>query len=122
MIIADFKYGETRCYTRNAYQYDKGQKLAITGLELPPNYTAHISNQKEGGVAYACTGDTEGVMIPDAMFLTGDYIYVWLCIEEPVEVDNGEPDENDLVSDGVETILEVVIPVVKRPPSIEYKE
>ena len=122
MIIAEIRPGETRCYTRSAYQYDRGQKLVITGIELPDSYEVHMSNQKEGGIAYACYGNAEGVLIPEAMFLTGEYVYVWLCFTptatEESASENAEPDEDDLIEEKLETMLEIIVPVIKRPPPV----
>ena len=78
MIIAAFKNGETKVYTKSAHQFDKGQKLLVTGIALPDSYEIHMSNQKDSGMAYSCIGKIDGVTIPDALFVSGEYIYVWL--------------------------------------------
>ena len=107
MIIAAFRNGETRTYTKSAHQFDKGQKLIFTGIILPETFEVHMSNDKEDALAYSCKGDAEGVTIPDALFVNGDYIYVWLY---------------DTTESEGETAYEVVIPVIRRPVQLSFSQ
>lgn len=132
MIIAAFKNGETRTYTKNVHQFDKGQKLIVTGIALPESYEVHISNNKDGGMAVAYEGNIEGVYIPDAFFVSGDYIYVWLYTTATHSEGSGSygyqmgPDNEELeevtvggkVIEEGETAYEIIIPVVRRPINV----
>ena len=71
-IVADFSSGNTSAYTVAAHQFDKGQKLIVTGVELPETYEVHISNTKTGGFASAYVGNSNGVLIPDVYFTSGE--------------------------------------------------
>lgn len=82
------------------YQYDYGQKLVFTGVELPDAYEVHFSNEDTEGTAKVRIGTSEGVEIPDEYLLSGEPIYVWVFLHA------GE-------SDG-ETEYKTVIPVHKR--------
>ena len=86
--------------TAPLYQYDYGQKLVFTGVDLPYAYEVHFSNQDEEGTAKVRIGTSEGVEIPDEYLLSGEPIYVWVFLH------TGE-------SDG-ETEYKTVIPVHKR--------
>ena len=67
------------------FQYDYGQKLIITGIDLPDAYEVHFSNQERGG-SKTVIGDSTGVDIPDEYLLSGENVYVWLFLH------NGESD------------------------------
>jgi hypothetical protein len=81
------------------FQYDYGQKLLLTGVDLPEYYEVHFSNELHG-TAVTSIGDSTGVNIPDNLLATGDSIYLWLFL-------------HDDVTDG-ETEFQGVIPVIKR--------
>lgn len=132
-IIAAFKSGQTKVYTKSAHQYDKGQRLIITGIELPQTYEVHISNEKDKGFAAPLTGDLEGVFIPDSFFMSGDYVYAWVyAIEKEtapaydIDPETGTTvlipeDENEEggVRSGI-TVYEIVIPVIRRPIQLSF--
>ena len=88
------------CVTSPRYQYDYGQVLILKGLRLPESYEVHFSNS-ESGQAKTQIGDSDGVVIPDEYFLTGQDIFAWVYIHEGN--DNGR------------TIYKVRIPVKRRP-------
>ena len=81
------------------YQYDYGQKLIITGAELPEYYEVHFSNEMHGD-AVTSIGDSTGVLIPDALLATGENVYLWLYLHAD--------------SDDGETEFQGAIPVIKR--------
>lgn len=66
--------------TRALYQWDYGQVLQFSDLDLPDAYTVHFSNQSEGGVAKAMVGNSNGVDIPDEYLTTGQTIYAWVFL------------------------------------------
>lgn len=128
MIIAAFKNGETRCYTKSAHQFDKGQRLIVTGIALPETFEVHMSNERDSGMAYSCVGSAEGVMIPDALFISGEYIYAWLYETSVEHEENNVPgfsyygDESlrQIVPEGKavnigETTYSITIPVIRKP-------
>lgn len=81
------------------YQYDYGQKLLITGVELPESYEVHFSNEMHGD-AVTSLGDSTGVLIPDTLLASGNPVYLWLYLHEDS-------------TDG-ETEFQGVIPVIQR--------
>lgn len=127
MIVAAFKHRQTKVYTKAAHQFDKGQKLIITGIALPDSFEVHMSNEKEGGLAYSCVGNAEGVYIPDALFINGEYVYVWLYAvstekEGTSQGYDQDPDEDTIQERTVnartietgQTEYEIVIPVTRK--------
>lgn len=118
-IIAAFKNGSTKVYTKNAHQYDKGQKLIITGIELPAKYEVHVSNEKDKGFAAPLSGDLEGVYIPDSFFMSGDYVYCWVyTVADELSSENEGEDEG-----GIKTgtsVYEIIIPVIRRPIQLTF--
>ena len=67
--------------TGNLFQYDYGQFLVFTGVELPGTYEVHFSNQEKGN-AKTALGDSTGVEIPDEFLLTGEPIHVWVYLHD----------------------------------------
>ena len=59
------------------YQYDYGQILKLTGIELPAVYEVHFSNG-ERGTSTTGIGTADGVEIPDQYLLNAGKLYVWL--------------------------------------------
>lgn len=128
MIIAAFKHRQTKVFTKSAHQFDRGQKLIITGIALPETFEVHISNEKNGGLAYSCQGHAEGTYIPDALFASGEYVYVWIYATSIGHegtshgYDDWDDDESihevtvdaRTVDEG-KTAYEIVIPVIRRP-------
>lgn len=103
-IIAEFKNGDTKVYTKSAYQFDKGQKLMISGIDLPDSFEVHASNDRYGDMSINCEDVTEGINIPDVLFTSGNFVYVWIYATQ--DDDTGK------------TVCEIVIPVIKRPGMI----
>ena len=58
-------------------QWDRGQRLIITGCELPDLYEVHFSNE-ELGLSKTAIGDSSGVDIPDEFLQSGKDIHVWV--------------------------------------------
>ena len=85
--------------TRSIYQYNYGQVLVLTGIELPPAYEVHFSNS-EFGVSKVQIGNSDGVTIPDEYLESGADIYAWLYLH--TGADDGE------------TVYKILIPVEKR--------
>ena len=94
-INAEFNGDSKRLYTKSVYQYDKNQILRISGIDLPADFEAHISNSVNGEMAFICHGEGDEVAIPDEAFVSGNYVYVWISTEDA-------------------TMLEIVIPVIPR--------
>ena len=107
VIVASF--GALReARTRSLWQYDYGQRLKFSGIQLPDNYEVHFSNVYNGN-ATTQIGNADGVTIPDIYLTTGLPVFAWVFVH------TGE-------SDG-ETEYIVTIPVKQRaqpsddPPS-----
>jgi hypothetical protein len=86
--------------TRKAYQYDYGMVLRFPELNLPVAYEVHFANKETGVDSVTQIGGTDGVSVPDAMFVSGEPVHVWVYLH------TGEDDG--------ETVYKAVIPVVKR--------
>ena len=87
--------------TANLWQYDYGQVLLISGIDLPDWYEVHFSNQERDGEAKGQIGDASGVQIPDEYLTSGDDIYAFIFLHD------GETDG--------ETEYKIHIPVKERP-------
>lgn len=87
--------------TANLWQYDYGQVLLISGIDLPDWYEVHFSNQERDGEAKGQIGGANGVTIPDEYLTSGDDIYAYIFIHD------GETDG--------ETEYKIHIPVKERP-------
>ena len=92
--------GGNLVYACPRYQYDYGQILKFTDLDLPFAYEVHFSNTDKSGNSVTQIGDENGVTVPDAMFLSGETIYAWVYLHS--------------TADDGETVYKTVIPVQKR--------
>lgn len=63
------------------YQYDYGQVLILTGVELPMAYEVHFSNGTVGE-SKTSVGGADGVVVPDEYLTSGESVYVWLFLHE----------------------------------------
>lgn len=103
-LIAKITEPRSTVYTNSVYQHDRNVTLVIEGIDLTDNYEVFFSDRKEGSISVSVPGKAEGVVVPDALLSTGEYIYAWVI----------EPDE----SAGKETLCMVTIPVIPRPVPI----
>lgn len=85
--------------TRALNQYDYGQVLYISGVELPEAYEVHFSNTSIGS-ATTSIGNDVGVAIPDMYLVTGKDVHAWIYLHA------GEEDG--------ETLYHIRIPVIRR--------
>ena len=81
IITVNLNYGccrsEQYITDQKLYQYDYGQILKLTGIELPAVYEVHFSNG-ERGTSTTGIGTADGVEIPDQYLLNAGKLYVWL--------------------------------------------
>ena len=81
IITVNLNYGccrtEQYITDQKLYQYDYGQILKLTGIDLPAVYEVHFSNG-ERGTSTTGIGTTDGVEIPDQYLLNAGKLYVWL--------------------------------------------
>lgn len=91
--------GGRSAMARALYQYDYGQILRITDLDLPVAYEVHFADGKTGN-SVTQIGNADGVNIPDAMLLKSGSFYAWFYLHETA-------------SDG-ETRYEILFPVMQR--------
>ena len=101
IMNVDIGAGNSDVYTQAIYQYDRNVRIVISGTDIPNEYHVYFSNNKEGGVGIACTYDQDGVSVPNALLLSGRYVYGWLI------------DKNK--RDGRGTFGSIIIPVIPRP-------
>ena len=87
--------------TTEAWQWDYGLELEISGLTLPNVFEVHFSNQATAGTTTTQIGQDNRVIIPDAYLTTGENVFAFIYLHE------GE-------SDG-ETEYKIMIPVKQRP-------
>ena len=107
-LEANFSNGADQVYTETAYQWDKGQKLTFTGIDLGEEFEVHFSNQKDHGTATTYLGHENSIYIPDAYFYSGEYVYCWIYV--PEDVDSGS------------TVYMATIPVRPRPVAAKPRE
>lgn len=105
--------GNTFATTERLWQYDYGQKLLISDLDLPEFYEVHFASSADGN-AIVNVGDATGVDIPDKFLRVHGYVYAWLFL-------------HDDTAEG-HTKYQIKIPVEKRakppedPPSSEQRD
>ena len=79
VIEAKFSSRDRKCVIGPLWQYDYGQILRITGIDLPENYEVHFSNDPRG-VAKRIHGNVDGVRIPAEYLKSGSSIFAWLYL------------------------------------------
>lgn len=77
------------------FQYDYGQKLILSGVELPANYEVHFSNCEYGN-SKTMLGNSTGVDIPDEYLLSGEDVHVWLFLHDGT--DDGETEYHGIIN------------------------
>ncbi len=93
MIIANFENNETVKYVSGLYQYNKGQILRITGLNLPQIVEIDFALEETGSIAKREVGTTENgiteVQIPNYFLINNDigidytiYAFVYITNNE----------------------------------------
>jgi hypothetical protein len=87
--------------TAPLWQYDYGQILEITGLDLPQAFEVHFSNSRKSGETITQIGTDNQVTIPDMYLTSGADIYAFVFL-------------HDGTDDG-ETEYVIKIPVRERP-------
>ena len=87
--------------TAPLWQYDYGQILQITGLDLPQAFEVHFSNSRKSGETITQIGTDNQVTIPDMYLTSGADIYAFVFL-------------HDGTDDG-ETEYVIKIPVRERP-------
>ena len=87
--------------TAPLWQWDYGQILRITGLDLPQAFEVHFSNSRKSGETVTQIGSDGQVIIPDMYLTSGADIYAFVFL-------------HDGTDDG-ETEYVIKIPVRERP-------
>ena len=67
------------CRTIPLTQYDEGQKIHLSGIDLPASYLAEFANS-ESGTAEQITQTTDTVTVPDKYLTSGNPVYVWIVV------------------------------------------
>lgn len=109
MILAEFRPGE---YSTTAYglvQWDYGQTLKITGVEVAETLEVHFAvNRKDAEIVVGNIADGAiEAKIPDNLLEEGEEIKVYLYIADP---DSGK------------TVRKVLLPVKRREKPGDYTE
>lgn len=105
--VTNVEFGNlTMVETEPHYQYDYGQKLKFTDLNLPSSYEVHFANDATAGIAYTQIGDTNGVEIPNGLFQIGKPIFAFIYLHKS--------------SDDGKTVYVVKIPVRSRAKPTTY--
>lgn len=107
ITTATFNGESRRALTCPLYQYDYGQILQISGLELPASYQVHFANNENQGEASIVIGNADGASIPNELLQTGKDVWAFIFL-------------NTTADDG-ETEYVIHIPVIKRPVPEEYE-
>ena len=81
IIEAPFNQRDRRCVVGPLWQYDYGQILKITGIELPENYEVHFSNDPHG-FSKPVVGNAEGARIPAEYLKSGANVFAWLYVHQ----------------------------------------
>ena len=90
--------------TAPLYQWDYGQVLRFTGVELPMSFSAHFSNQPIKSTAQSTVAYDGQVEIPDEYLTSGQNVYAWVYLH--AGLDDGE------------TEYAITIPVIRRPQPV----
>ena len=104
IVTADFSKRSRDTRTSQLFQWDYGQILHITGLDLPTAFEIHFSNEPIVGEAEAHIAEGSYVEIPSKYLESGATVYAFVFLHETD-------------SDG-ETKYTIIIPVKKRPKPI----
>lgn len=106
VIVAAFDERTRRAVVGPLWQYDYGQILKFTGIDLPAAFEVHFSNDPRRGEASRVNGTPEtGVVIPSRYMTSGANVFAWLFLHT----------RND---DGG-TKFEVEIQVRRKPPGAD---
>lgn len=100
ILTAAFPEGATSITTSPLYQWDYGQVINITGLDLPAAFEAHYTHTRGCGYAKTQIGQDGSVPIPDRYLESGQTVYCYIYL-------------HDGATDG-ETEYEIIIPVKAR--------
>lgn len=94
------------CFTSALYQWDYGQILLPTGVELPSAYEVHFAVPNTD-TTMTVIGNANGVAIPDELLTTAGQIVAYIYLH------SGEDDG--------ETEYKINIPVKSRPQPSDYE-
>ena len=106
IITANFSGGGTSATTAPLWQWDYGQALCITGIDLPAAFEVHFSTNKTGGVSTVAVGADGQVTIPSMLLTIGKSLNAWIYL-------------SDSEGEG-ETEYSILIPVKARPMPETY--
>ena len=106
IITANFSSGVTSATTAPLWQWDYGQVLCITGIDLPAAFEVHFSTNRTGGVSTVAVGADDQVTIPNILLTIGKNLNAWIYL-------------SDAQGEG-ETEYSITIPVKARPMPETY--
>lgn len=100
-IVTAYFNGSHTTTTAPLYQWDYGQVLRVSGIDLPAAFQVHFSNTPRSGTTTTSIGQDGQVTIPDAYLIGGLPVYAFIFLH------NSEDDG--------ETEYVITIPVNARP-------
>ena len=106
IITANFSGGGTSATTAPLWQWDYGQGMCITGIDLPAAFEVHFSTNRTGGVSTVAVGADGQVTIPNVLLTIGKNLNAWIYL-------------SDSEGEG-ETEYSILIPVKARPMPETY--
>lgn len=81
IVTVVLEQGKAHARTEAQWKYNKGQKLQISGVDLPEYFEAHFSNAVNGK-SKTMIGQNNIVEIPSEYFNPGTEIYCWIYVQE----------------------------------------
>ena len=97
------------------WQGDYGQKMKLTGIDLPVSYTVHFANSSRGD-SIPSIGDETGVAIPDQVLTSGKTVYFWLFLH--ANANNGQTVYANMIKVHPRTALPTIDPPTPEEQSI----
>ena len=97
------------------WQGDYGQKMKLTGIDLPVAYTVHFANSSKGS-SIPSIGDESGVMIPDQVLTSGRTVYFWLFLHP--DANSGQTVYANMIKVHPRTALPTIDPPTPQEQSI----
>lgn len=80
IITALFPAGCRSTMTDPVTQWDYGQILQLSGVDLPDTYTVYYANPRVQNTAVPQIGGADGVLVPDVMLTAPGAITAWLFL------------------------------------------
>ena len=107
VIEARLTSRDRKCVIGPLWQYDYGQILKISGIDLPDAFEVHFSNDPRGDARPMPATAKGGVRIPDEYLVSGANVFAWLYVYQK--------------SDAASTEYQIEIQVRRRAKPMSYE-